>query len=323
MFALRTGSFYATGGQYATVVKMINTANFIREPETLRLTTPEHPIITSVRDAGLLSNLQLIYNAAIRELIGPRAAVLYGAAGAGFSDFHTSIDAPIAFFASDYQDVDVGECLQRAQYFLQASDLAQGEYLPSVSRYRFNKLGSGFASYNLINGEYFLAIAIATELKACGVEQFIIENSSIGHSISYELYGRDYRIYFVEGDVLAAPVGTLVQEIGMPLDTYYHRAAMEIPSRYEGDARPFFATLFQQMPVGGVFVTDDIAASPEWHWMSDYSDSFPLHFEGIQGELREETLADAILARMARAGYVSYAQAYGSLLRVRRKYSPE
>ena len=96
--------------------------------EKVSLAETSCPIASSVRSAGLLSQVQVDYNCAIRALIGSRGVALYGAAGAGFSDYHTTIDAPVAFFASKYQNVDISACLSRVERFLENNMLQYYSY---------------------------------------------------------------------------------------------------------------------------------------------------------------------------------------------------
>lgn len=277
------------------------------------------PIVENVRSAGLLSRAQVEFNSAVRAAVGSRSVALYGAAGAGFSDFHTTINSPKAFFVSHYDQIDLMACLSLAQEFIHTDKLAEASYRPSVDRYRFHKLGSGFASYGCLEGEYSLSVAIATELSACGVSEFEIVSTRLGPAIEYAILGVDYHVCFIQGDLLTVPVDELASQAGMAIDTYYHRAAMEIPSTYQGDGMYFMRDVFAQMPTGGVFVTDDISASPTFRWLADCSDSFPMSFENTEGVLCEEALPGDLLSRMYRSGVTSLSAAYGTLLRIRRK----
>lgn len=281
------------------------------------------PIVESVRSAGLLSRAQLEFNSTVRAVVGSRSVALYGAAGAGFSDFHTTINAPTAFFVSHYDQIDLVGCLSKAQEFMRTNKLDEGSYRPSVERYRFDKLGGGFASYICLEGGYLLSVAIATELSACGVSEFEIVSTRLGPAIEYGILGVDYHVCFIQGDLLTVSVDELAAQAGIPIDSYYHRAAMEIPGTYQGEGMCFMKDVFQQMPEGGVFVTDDICASPTLGWLADYSSSFPMSFENTDGFLCEEVLPEDLLRRMFRSGVTSLPTAYGSLLRIRRKYYSE
>ena len=281
------------------------------------------PIVENVRSAGLLSRAQVEFNSAVRAAVGRRNVTLYGAAGAGFSDFHTTINSPQAFFVSHYDQIDLVTCLFKAQEFMRTDKLAEASYRPSVDRYKFDKLGSGFASYGCLEGEYSLSVAIATELSACGVSEFEIVSTRLGPAIEYAILGIDYHVCFIQGDVLSVSIDELASQAGMAIDTYYHRAAMEIPSTYQGEGMYFMRDVFAQMPTGGVFVTDDISASPTFRWLADCSDSFPMSFENTDGILCEEALPRDLLRQMYRSGVTSLPTAYGSLLRIRRKYYSE
>jgi hypothetical protein len=241
----------------------------------------------------------------------------------GFLNFHTTINSPKAFFVSHYDQIDLVACLSKAQEFMRTGKLAEASYRQSVDRYKFDKLGSGFASYGCLEGGYSLSVAIATELSACGVSEFEIVSTRLGPAIEYTILGIDYHVCFIQGDVLHVSVGELASQARMPIDTYYHRAAMEIPGAYQGEGMCFMKDVFQQMPEGGVFVTDDICASPALGWIADYSSSFPMSFENTEGILREEALPRELLRQMYRSVGTSLSAAYGALLRIRRKYYSE
>ena len=281
------------------------------------------PIASSVRSAALLSQAQVEYNCAIRNLIGSRGVALYGAAGAGFSDYHTTIDAPVAFFVSDYESIDLNACLERVARFIDNGELTDEQYRHVVGHYKNNKFINGFSSYTSIDSEYSLSLAMAIELTACGVSSVVISETSLGKAIAHNLGGREYEVYFVQGDVRDVSLPQLTEQIGAQIDVYYHRAAMNVPSQYLGSVKPLLRELFEQMPFGGVFVTDDISVCPQFHSIADYTDFFPMSFDGVEGSLQLEYPPKEVLLRMYRAGAHSLAGAYGSIVRTRRKIGDE
>lgn len=281
------------------------------------------PIASSVRSAALLSQAQVDYNCAVRNLIGSRGVALYGAAGAGFSDYHTTIDAPVAFFVSHYESINLNTCLARVARLIDSDELSDEQYRHGVDRYKNDKFINGFSTYTSIDREYSLSIAMATELMACGVSSVVISETSLGTSLTYNLGGREYEVYFLQGDVRDVSVRQLTEQVGAPIDVYYHRAAMDVPSQYLGSAKPLLRELFEQMPFGGVFVTDDISVCPQLHSIADYTDYFPMSFDGVEGVLQLEQPPGEVLLRMYRAGIQSLAGAYGSLVRTRRKIANE
>jgi hypothetical protein len=284
--------------------------------------TTECPIVESVRAAGMLCGPILDVNVAARRLLGEPSVALYGAAGAGFSDYHTTINAPLAFFLSDYEGINLPQCLESTARLLRNSSIEEiTKEWPAMS-YKFSKFAAGFSNYGAIEFQPCLARAMAIELLACGVREIQVSCQGDTPLIQYSLAGKDFSIFFLQEDLLSFNCERLSAQ-GLAVDVYYHRAAMEIPSTYSCEGRELFRSLFQQMPTGGAFVTDDIAASshPPMAW--DCSDQFPSSFDGVSGRLQEHELPISVRRRLIEQRSYNDSTLYGSYLRVRKKVLEE
>lgn len=278
----------------------------------------ECPIVESVRSVGMLRREILDVNVAARNAIGERSVALYGAAGAGFSDYHTTINAPTAFFLSRYERVNLPECLESVAQLLRDSsfeDLIKDR--PSM-QYKVSKFVAGYSTYGALEGQYRLANAMAMELLACGVRDISVSCVGDTPRIEYSLAGKDFSIFFLQQDLLTFDYAALRDKV-ITIDAYYHRAAMDIPSYYQGQVGELFRSLFEGMPVGGAFVTDDICAAPDIAWVHDCYEDFPLSFDGISGELQLKLLPIPVLRRLREVRSSNCTGLYGSDLKVRTK----
>jgi hypothetical protein len=146
--------------------------------------------------------------------------------------------------------------------------------------YKVSKFVSGFSSYGALETQPRLAKSMAIELLACGVKEIAVSRAGDTPLIEYSLAGKDFSIFFLQQDLREFDY-TALHEKGITIDVYYHRAAMDIPAHYTGWVGELFRSLFERMPIGGAFVTDDICADPSISWIHDCYDDFPLSFEGI------------------------------------------
>lgn len=254
------------------------------------------PIQKSIRDFGMLTKAHLRFNAGIKATIGSTSTAIVGAAGAGFSDFHSTINANKALFISFYPELQ--KSLSNALEYYNALRAKGRDFLgQSSQKYCYDKVTKGCISYGFLKDPNQVAIGIALELASCGADDLKLDYSSDIPKITYTLpatNGRSkHEVYFLNKDVTTITSDDISQVFPNKVDVYYQRAAMSIPENYHTN-NYFLSVLFNKISLGGNFVTDDIAMINSPQTVKDYrlisydncSEYFPEEFAELPGALK-------------------------------------
>jgi hypothetical protein len=268
----------------------------------------------------LFARGMLEYNLSIRAIIGRPKTAVYAAAGADLSGFHSTIHAEDVLFVCDYQNHLM---LKGALIRLRN----EGEVLLDSGipeEYSTQKRIEGYAPYYHLNSERNLAVALISELKACGGQLVDLCVTDEVPVLQYTLPADDqdvkrssHRVFFLHKKLQDLTRDDIRTTIGSRIDVYHHRAAMELPSHYEALSQDIFPMILHLMPPEGVFVTDDIGIDSFYNTWVDFAFSFPEVASGhyklaLIGQQPDDSLIPARLVS-------SIEGRYGRCLRIRRK----
>ncbi len=262
----------------------------------------------------------LEYNLSARSLLGRPKSAIYAAAGADLSGFHATIHAERALFVCDYREtVILKGALTRLKD--EGKYLLQGD---TRNDYSESKRLAGYAPYFHLNSERKLAIALITELQACGGEFVSLHHKRDVSELTYSLPSDDrlksrsiHSVFFVNKKLEHLTREDVTETIGCHVDVYHHRAAMELPSRYPLLGKSVFPMILKLLSESGLFVTDDIGIDDFYNNMVDFSFSFPeVSSGGYELSLAGLQPNDALIPNHFMK---SLQDKYGRCLRMRRK----
>ena len=234
---------------------------------------------------GIMTPQILTYNTSIRSILyAPESQVkpstaVYAAAGAGFSDYHSTINAPRALFVSDYSSDSLREDISKAIALING-DESKGNLSRLVETYVDAKKLDGFAGYyRLDRGQ--LSHAIAYELGACGASNLVLDDRGGVPVLRYSILrdsaeqSHNFEISFLARNFSEMSADDIEDHVGGVVDVYYHRAAMSIPLYYSALSNGSLREIYQRMPIGGYFVTDDIGLDSDIKVAVDCRSEFP------------------------------------------------
>ena len=235
-------------------------------------------------EAGLLHKAYVRYAMAVKEEVNPNDKPLkavYGGAGCDVSNFLLATNARESIFVSAYGRLGSSELIKLMDKNYMENGYKR-DIAPGYAKYKYN---AGYAGVDSLKGHVdkynvdnyaglvedltpqMTVGALAFEIQAIGAKVVKVDLDG-GHpriTLKWSYMGKEekeYTITFVDAnikdtkkypDILKNKV-----ESG-ELDIYYQRAGMTIPYEYKRRNNNFVKYIYENMPEGSHFLTDDVS----------------------------------------------------------------
>ncbi|MDD5668794.1 MAG: hypothetical protein PHE58_02015, partial [Candidatus Omnitrophica bacterium] len=279
-------------------------------------------IDTRFSEAGLLHPYYIAHGMAVKNTVneaGNEVTVLSGAAGAGVADAFLNTDARTLYCASTYFGGMSIENLLRVREI--DINLDYCNRCASFDYKQF-KYKNGYAWAGSLYSPEGIVIALATELKAMGVNRqaIVVDENRFGYpriNFNWAYYKNETKtrtVCFI--DLTAGSFSDVQHE--RSYDMYYQRAAESLPleySPYDG-SRSYIYDIEAVLCPGGYFITDDYAY--HFNFGSEKKQVFPLDFP-VKLIRLDQAVREAIIRNRTAENGENNLTHYGWDLTIRKK----